>query len=192
MARRLPLACSLAALTVALLGVTPVGTAARHLVFPPNSVGTAQLKKNAVVSSKVLDGSLLRSDFKPGQLPSGPAGPQGAGGPQGPAGVVGAQGQPGIAGLQIVGSASGLNSNSPKHEGATCGPGKKAIAGGFQIPELTANTFNPSPVLPIPLSIVANGPTADATGWSTWVYETSAYAGNWALDVYVVCAAVAG
>lgn len=54
--------------------------------LPRNSVGTAQLKNNAVVSSKVKDGSLLAKDFASGQLQAGPAGPAGAAGPAGPAG----------------------------------------------------------------------------------------------------------
>ncbi len=40
-----------------------------------HSVGTPQLKNNAVNSKKVKNGSLLRADFKSGQIPAGPAGP---------------------------------------------------------------------------------------------------------------------
>jgi hypothetical protein len=61
----------------------------------PNTVGTKQLKKNAVISSKVKNRSLLAVDFKSGQLPRGPQGPagsQGAAGPAGPAGPPGATG----------------------------------------------------------------------------------------------------
>ena len=58
----------------------------------PNTVGTKQLKKNAVISSKVKNRSLLGVDFKAGQLPRGA---QGCTGPQGPQGVQGAQGPPG-------------------------------------------------------------------------------------------------
>ncbi len=57
--------------------------------LPRNSVGTKQLKKNAVVSAKVKDHSLLAKDFKSGQLPAGQAGPQGLGGPKGDAGPKG-------------------------------------------------------------------------------------------------------
>jgi hypothetical protein len=42
-----------------------------------NTVGTEQLKDNAVTSAKVRDFSLRLWDFKSGQLPRGPAGPQG-------------------------------------------------------------------------------------------------------------------
>jgi hypothetical protein len=54
--------------------------------LPKNSVGTKQLKANAVVSSKVKDNSLKRADFEAGQLPLGPVGPQGPPGQPGPRG----------------------------------------------------------------------------------------------------------
>ena len=60
----------------------------------PNTVGTKQLKKNAVISSKVKNRSLLAVDFKSGQLPRGPQGPQGPAGPEGPQGPAGADGPP--------------------------------------------------------------------------------------------------
>src|SRR4029077_14294419 len=46
-------------------------------------------KKNAVISSKGKNHSLLAADFKSGQLPRGAQGPQGAQGAQGPAGPAG-------------------------------------------------------------------------------------------------------
>jgi hypothetical protein len=58
------------ALLVALGGT---GAAAVALVVPSNSVGTAQLKTDAVVSAKVKDGSLLAKDFAAGQLQAGGA-----------------------------------------------------------------------------------------------------------------------
>ena len=76
-----------AALFVSLGGV---GYAA--IVLPANSVGTKQLKRNAVNSAKVKKHSLLRSDFKRGQIPRGPQGVQGI---QGIQGVQGPKGDPG-------------------------------------------------------------------------------------------------
>jgi hypothetical protein len=70
-----------AALFVSLGGV---GYAA--ITLPKNSVGTKQLKRNAVNSAKVKKHSLLRSDFKRGQIPRGPQGAQGIQGIQGPKG----------------------------------------------------------------------------------------------------------
>jgi hypothetical protein len=48
-----------------------------------NSVGSAQLKNNAVTSAKVKDRSLMAKDFKAGQLPSGARGAKGDKGDQG-------------------------------------------------------------------------------------------------------------
>ena len=63
--------------------------------LPKDSVGTKQLRKSAVTSSKVKDNSLLVRDFRAGQVPIGPRGPRGE---QGPAGEKGAQGDAGAAG----------------------------------------------------------------------------------------------
>jgi hypothetical protein len=57
---------------------------------PLLSVGTPQLKSNAVISAKVKNRSLLAVDFKKGQLPKGPRGPQGPAGPSGVQGPAGA------------------------------------------------------------------------------------------------------
>ena len=97
MSERSVTSLSLAALAVAILGWTPLGEAARQQVFPRNSVGTAQLKANAVTSPKIRNGSvraadiqrssitaahvkpgtLLGSSFQAGQLPAGPKGDKG-------------------------------------------------------------------------------------------------------------------
>ena len=56
------------------------GTSYAAVSLPKHSVGTAQLKKNAVTSPKVKNGSLTKADFNASDLP---AGPQGAQGPKG-------------------------------------------------------------------------------------------------------------
>src|SRR3954467_14993415 len=80
------------------------GTGYAALKLPKNSVGSKQIKKNAVTSVKVKNGSLKKGDFKKGQLPTGKQGPQGIqglpgqqgiqgqGGPTGPSGPTGANG----------------------------------------------------------------------------------------------------
>jgi hypothetical protein len=116
MRNRLPspaLVVAIAALVVALGGTS---YAAFHL--SKNSVGAKQIKRNAINSSKVANGSLLKRDFKAGQLAaakggSGPAGPQGPQGEQGAPGAPGAPGQPGAPGAQgpagpTQGAASGF------------------------------------------------------------------------------------
>lgn len=62
------------------------GVSYAAITLPDKSVGTRHLKKNAVVSSKVKNGSLLRNDFRAGQVPRGPAGATGPTGATGPAG----------------------------------------------------------------------------------------------------------
>jgi hypothetical protein len=88
------------ALLVALGGVGYAATA-----LPRNSVGTAQLKRNAVTSIKVKDRSLLARDFRRGQLPRGPRGLTGATGAKGDKGDKGDPGPAtGPAGGDLTGS----------------------------------------------------------------------------------------
>ena len=54
------------------------GTSYAAASLPADSVGRKQLKQNAVTSQKVKNRSLLRVDFKAGQLPAGPRGETGA------------------------------------------------------------------------------------------------------------------
>lgn len=86
--RRLPspaMAVALAALFMALGGTSYAVTQ-----LPRNSVGTPQLKINAVTSAKVKNRSLMRVDFAPGQITGG--GAAGGAGPAGPAGPAGSAG----------------------------------------------------------------------------------------------------
>jgi hypothetical protein len=53
--------------------------------LPNNSVGTRNLKRNAVTSPKVKNHSLRKVDFRDGQLPAGARGPTGPSGPAGTA-----------------------------------------------------------------------------------------------------------
>lgn len=62
----------------------------------PGAVKARDLARNAVDTTKVRDGSLLKSDFAPGQLLQGPEGAQGATGPEGPRGATGPQGPSGV------------------------------------------------------------------------------------------------
>ena len=83
------------AMTVALVAlfVAMGGTGYAALKLPKNSVGSKQIKKNAVTSSKVRDGSLRARDFPAGQLPAGAQGPQG---------LPGAPGEPGAPGTAVA------------------------------------------------------------------------------------------
>jgi len=76
------------------------GSAYAAATLPRNSVGSTQLKSNAVTSSKVKNGSLQSADFGPGQMPTGATGATGAQGPSGPAGPAGSPGAKGDTGAK--------------------------------------------------------------------------------------------
>lgn len=107
---------SLLALFVALGGV---GYAAATL--PKNSVGTAQLKSNAVTGTKVKNGSLTATDLSASARkaltgeagPAGPAGPKGDGGAAGAPGTNGTPGASGVAGPTIISGSMGFDVFSP-------------------------------------------------------------------------------
>jgi hypothetical protein len=81
------------------------GTSYADIVrLPFNSVGTAQLRRNAVVSSKVRDGSLLAVDFKPRQLA--------------------------VSGYEIVRERSEATNQTVNSVSVTCPTGKRAVGGG--------------------------------------------------------------
>src|SRR3954451_13161694 len=66
-----------------------VGYLALFVALGGTSYAAVSLPKNSVTSKQVKDGSLLKKNFKNGQLPRGARGPQG---PRGLAGVVGQNG----------------------------------------------------------------------------------------------------
>ena len=137
MGNRLPMIFSIAALLVAVLGITPLGQAAYDAVVPRNSVGTLQLKRNAVTSSKlapntvragqVVNSSLLVEDFKPGQIPQGPKGDKGDKGDKGPTGPVG------ISGYEVVVLTGTVAANSSKTLQPRCPAGKKVLGGAATV-----------------------------------------------------------
>jgi hypothetical protein len=107
------------ALTVALAGT---GYASVSLL-PRDSVGTRELKDDAVTSTNVRDFSLRAWDFKRGGLPHGPAGPPGA---------------PGVVSdltmrensVAVPGNTSTNGLYVTRAAQVSCQPGEKAIAGG--------------------------------------------------------------
>jgi Collagen triple helix repeat (20 copies) len=74
------------------------GTSYAAVQLPAKSVGAKHLKKGAVNSIKVKDGSLRAKDFASGQLRRGPRGAPGAVGPAGPSGATGPAGAAGRGG----------------------------------------------------------------------------------------------
>ncbi|WP_109508817.1 collagen-like protein [Nocardioides speluncae] len=91
--------------------VLATSTSAYAAGLAANSVGTKHLKNNAVVSTKVKDGTLRRTDFRPGTLLRGPAGPKGATGTQGVQGPQGEQGPQGPSGTPALRGWLGVQGN---------------------------------------------------------------------------------
>lgn len=158
------------ALVVA-LGGTSYATV---LQVPRASVGPAQLKTNAVTAkkiapnavsaAKVRNGSLLKADFAPGQLPAGPTGPQG------PAG------SPGLSAVERIEASSANNSVTPKVAEITCPAGKRLIGGGARV-----NGGTPK------VALWASYPDNDNV-YRARATETDAFIPNWSLTVFAICA----
>jgi len=134
---------AMAALTVAL-----GGTSYAVVALPKSSVGTEQLRNNAVTSAKIKTGTVTATDLqralRTAIAASGPTGRPGAAGPAGPAGPAGAAGPGGAAGpaggfdlskiVNRVGAEIAVPAGSVDAEAvAACQPGEKAISGGFVI-----------------------------------------------------------
>ena len=159
------------ALLVALAGTSVAAVSA----LPARSVGTAQLKDNAVTSKKVKSFTLLRSDFKRGQIPRGPVGargPQGAPGPAGP---------PGIAALERRDVVTATSSANTKTISAVCPTGKRVLGGGARVQGAGLADVVISEAFP----------DSDGTKFNALARESDPTAAAWSLQVYAMCATVA-
>jgi len=182
------LVVSVIALTVAL-----GGTSYAAIVLPANSVGTRQIKKNAVTTAKVKNGSLRNADFGAGQLPAGAAGAQGAVGATGAAGAMGPRGlkgdkgdkgDKGVAGTDGTDGTDGLpnvivRESAPTPVAASgivsvsvpCLAGERATGGGY---DASGNGEFGTVALD-------SHPTASAAvpnGWAVKVNNVTTLAGN--------------
>src|SRR4051794_18503959 len=103
------------------------GTSYAVAQLPKNSVGSKQIKKNAVTGSKVKNGSLKQGDFAAGQLPAGPQGAQGLPGAKGDKGAKGDTGNAGTFGAVTTvffQAPADLANNANMSYGAFCPAGK--------------------------------------------------------------------
>jgi hypothetical protein len=209
MKAKLPILLSLTALVVAVFAPQTIGNAAlkagsavvKHALFADRA-RNARFARDAVHADRA--GKAKRADFAQnagavntikaartptpnmllpldanGKLPSS-VGAVGPAGPAGPAGRTGPAGPVGVSAEQLVTADSSTNSNTVKSQSVSCPSGKKVVGGGAAV-STTSNS----------LAITRSFPSGDLTAWTAEAQETSAFAGNWKVTVYAVCANVA-
>ena len=144
--------------------------------LPANSVGTAQLKNNAVNSRKIANHSLKAADFASDQLPKGARG------------ATGPRGGPGATHTVVV-TALGSWDTTDSLAVADCPTGTVATGGssGWKI-----NGSGTDPVFKASWPVDASGTaiTGSSTvphGWAGWVNNDSS-TGTVQAVVYAVCA----
>lgn len=167
------------------LGSTGIGSAARELVLPPNSVGAAQLRNGSVSELKVRAGSLTAAAFKHGALPTGPRGPAGAAGPAGP---TGAAGSTATLGLAFVSGESDFDATSQKTATASCPAGKRAISWAFRIQLTSSANPDAAPGITGITPIDVDPSTGQLPGaYSVTAEAGGSYTDPWKLFAYATC-----
>ena len=139
-----------------------------------DAVTADKVAANAVTSGQVKNGTLLKEDFKSGQLPAGPPGPAG------PRGLPGPKGAPGVSGLERVDASTSSSSANSKSVVATCPSGKRVIGGGAQA---TGNGANK-------VSINQNFPDSAGNKWNAQAVEVVSTGQPWQLQAFGLCANV--
>jgi hypothetical protein len=167
--RRLGVSPSMVVALVALL-VALGGTSYAALKLPRNSVGSAQIKKNAVTSSKVKARSLRLSDLSS----SARNGLDGERGPQGPKGDTGPPGPPG-SGIGSTGALTITYRTAPGSVGPATGPAddrQSAISGPVTAPCAAgehATGGGATLQTPAQMAVVESAPAAGGNGWTVRV-----------------------
>jgi hypothetical protein len=138
------------------------GSAYAAAALPANSVGGKQIKKNAVDSTKVRNGSLTGEDIKEEKLAKVPA----------------AAVADGLAKVTVKTAAGVAPANSGNGTTAACDPGQRVVGGGVKVDD------------PLNAYIVDDYPEAGGTAWSGRVGNASP--ANIGFTVYAVCTAAAG
>ncbi|HEY1366473.1 MAG TPA: hypothetical protein VGF23_05145 [Gaiellaceae bacterium] len=190
------------ALLVALGGTS---VAAVTATVPNNSVGTPQLKKDAVTSDKIKSGAVQSAEIKDGtiggndiknaavsnaklagssvtsdKVKDGSLQAHDFAAGQIPAGPAGPAGPPGIAGLERQSNQSALTSGT-KTVSVSCPGGKKVIGGGVSVSGDGANK----------VSVTESFPEAALGSWTATAVEATPSTATWRITVYALCATVA-
>lgn len=137
------------------------------------SYAAVKLPANSVTTKQVKNHSLMKADFKNGQVPRGTRGPEGAAGAPGPAGAVGPQGPPGPVATSTLTRVDGPDvpvgafgsGNEVQASMAVCPAGQKAISGGV-------DTFTGG------LGAITSQASTDRSTWFVVVANESSYGGG--------------
>jgi hypothetical protein len=159
MKARLPLALSVAALLVTLASVTPLGEAAGEAI--PRFARNADKVDGLHASRTPRAGRLLALN----------------GARKFPASVLPPTAPAGVAGLEVLSTATALDSSSPKSAVVNCPAGKKILGGGARATGGGAVEVAVSEAFP-----------SSATQWTTLAREVNATGASWTLTAYAFCA----
>jgi hypothetical protein len=158
MKARLPLALSVVALLVTLASFTPLGEAAGEAI--PRFARNADKVDGLHASRTPRAGRLLALNsarkFPASVLPAAPQG---------------------VAGLEILSTATALDSSSPKSAVVNCPAGKRIIGGGARATGGGAVEVAVSEAYP-----------SSTTQWTTIAREVNATGASWTLTAYAFCA----
>jgi hypothetical protein len=174
--------------------VFAMGGTGYALTIPKNSVGSKQLRKNAVTGVKVKSRSLRASDFARGQLTAGPRGAPGAAGgpgltgPAGPAGAKGERGLPGVVGAVTVERRDfGLPDGNAAGMSVPCPGGTRAVGGGSEIAAITSDDVHATVSRPDRTGAApATGETFD--GWRVTYRNPTGGTGATTVHAFAICA----
>jgi hypothetical protein len=179
---------SFANITSLMALVFAMGGTGYALTIPKNSVGSKQLRKNAVTGAKVKNRSLRASDFGLGQLPSGAPGAPGATGPAGAKGEQGVRGLPGVVGAVTVQRTDfALTDGASLGTSVPCPTGTRAIGGGSSIAATTADGIYPTISRPDRTGVApVDGETFD--GWRVSYHNEPGSTGATTVHAFAICA----
>jgi hypothetical protein len=167
------------------------GAAVAATQLPKNSVGTKQLKKSAVTSVKVKNGSLQQTDFAQGTLIQGPKGDTGKRGPKGATGATGPTGPQGVPGATNVVVRTNevlfLEDGSQGTVREDCKSGERVVGGGASSDQPDMNIYISAPTAGGGNTLAGDDDVA--SGWLAGYKDNSGVndPGD-SVTVYVLCA----
>lgn len=188
MAQRIRGHLSFANVTSLMALVFAMGGTGYALTLPKNSVGSKQIRKNAVTSAKVKNSTLRASDFARGQLPASSPGAPGAPGAKGDPGEDGAQGVPGVVGeVTVQRTDFALPDNSTQGDSVLCPTGTRAIGGGSSIAASASNDVHATVSRPDSTGVApVDGETF--SGWRVTYRNPSGGTPATTVHAFVICA----